>query len=440
MSKTSFITTLDRINNFISKHQVLSGIIIGSIGILFSYIFNTSFSDPSKEVTFIFEQLEVIIFTISALDILLCIIKFLENHVKKAWIVIAILILGVSGIIIIAWTINQYINTIPILLFALGIICCVALYYESTEKKPPLLLERNSSLIQLLFLFCSYSLIVSLLLFALLQLLGSEWIESSGINYSSLTYIVSLTTFGSFFGIIKLLDKMLESSLKGNTTSSVSIDFSDNYRNLQIIYFVLFFVLCASNLPYSEDSTQNVIGNATNNALLTIIAFYNIPKIKREKETQTDHSENLTKDQGAEQSNVKEFYNFSKCVNKLKSADFSFANEDAIYRMGVVTEFNRTFELAWKALQAVLRLHGAEGAETGSPREILQLGDRLGFIEDSTVWRLMLKKHNTSVHIYDEDKIDEMLLLIRDSFTPAFSALANTLREKMTEIDAERME
>ncbi len=127
-------------------------------------------------------------------------------------------------------------------------------------------------------------------------------------------------------------------------------------------------------------------------------------------------------------------------MNKLKSADFSFANEDAIYRMGVVTEFNRTFELAWKALQAVLRLHGAEGAETGSPREILQLGDRLGFIEDSTVWRLMLKKHNTSVHIYDEDKIDEMLLLIRDSFTPAFSALANTLREKMTEIDAERME
>lgn len=130
---------------------------------------------------------------------------------------------------------------------------------------------------------------------------------------------------------------------------------------------------------------------------------------------------------------MKKLDNFSNCLNVLKGADFKLANENDIYRTGVIGQFNLTFELAWKALQAVLREHGAEGADTGSPREILQLGYKFGFLEDSAVWLTMLKKRNTSVHIYDEDEIDEMLLLIRDSFTPAFIALEKLLREKLNE-------
>jgi len=125
--------------------------------------------------------------------------------------------------------------------------------------------------------------------------------------------------------------------------------------------------------------------------------------------------------------------NFSNSLNILISADFEFANENDIYRTGVIGQFNLTFELAWKALQAVLREHGAEGSNTGTPREILQLGYKLGFVKDSAVWLTMLKKRNTSVHIYDEDEIDEMLLLIRDSFTPAFIALEALLREKLNQ-------
>ena len=91
--------------------------------------------------------------------------------------------------------------------------------------------------------------------------------------------------------------------------------------------------------------------------------------------------------------------------------------------------------MAWKALQAVLRLHGAQGAETGSPREILQLGYKLGFVNDSAVWLLMLKKRNASVHIYDEDEVDELLLLIRDSFIPALINLRDTLNAKLSEAE-----
>ncbi len=134
---------------------------------------------------------------------------------------------------------------------------------------------------------------------------------------------------------------------------------------------------------------------------------------------------------------MKKLDNFSNCLNTLKNADFELAGNNDIYRTGVIGQFNLTFELAWKALQAILRLHGAEGAETGSPREILQLGYKLGFVNDSAVWLLMLKKRNTSVHIYDEEKIDEMILLIRDSFIPAFVVLENTLRKKLDEAEGD---
>ena len=134
---------------------------------------------------------------------------------------------------------------------------------------------------------------------------------------------------------------------------------------------------------------------------------------------------------------MKKLDNFSNCLTILRNADFKLADNNDIYRTGVIGQFNLTFELTWKALQEVLRLHGAEEADTGSPREILQLGYKLGFVNDSAVWLLMLKKRNTSVHIYNEQEVDEMILLIRDSFIPAFVALEKTLKEKLAEAESD---
>ena len=134
---------------------------------------------------------------------------------------------------------------------------------------------------------------------------------------------------------------------------------------------------------------------------------------------------------------MKKLDDFSNCLSVLKNADFKLAENNEIYRTGVMGQFNLTFELAWKALQEVLKLHGAAGAETGSPREILQLGYRLGFVNDSAVWLLMLKKRNTSVHIYNEDEIDEMIMLIRDSFIPAFIVLKDMLVKKLDVVESD---
>lgn len=134
---------------------------------------------------------------------------------------------------------------------------------------------------------------------------------------------------------------------------------------------------------------------------------------------------------------MKKLDNFMNCLAILADADFKMAETNDIYRTGVIGQFNLTFELAWKALQEVMRKHGIEDASNGSPREILQLGYKFGFINNSETWLLMLKKRNTSVHIYNEEEVDELILLIRDSFIPAFNVLKDTLIKKLDEAESD---
>ncbi|MBR3419716.1 MAG: HI0074 family nucleotidyltransferase substrate-binding subunit [Oscillospiraceae bacterium] len=137
---------------------------------------------------------------------------------------------------------------------------------------------------------------------------------------------------------------------------------------------------------------------------------------------------------------MKKYDNFIRSLSALQRANFEQADYDEIYRTGVVGQFNLTFELAWKCLQSVLQMHSVAGAETGSPREILKLGYQMNFLQDADVWLLMLKKRNLSVHIYDEEQIDELIILIRDSFVPAFLALAETIKDRIAEAESNTWE
>ena len=127
---------------------------------------------------------------------------------------------------------------------------------------------------------------------------------------------------------------------------------------------------------------------------------------------------------------MKKLENYKNSLEVLKSADFEKAYSDEIYRTGIIGQFNLTFELAWKATQAVMQEHGVEGSETGSPKELLKLGYKCGFLDDGDVWLTMLKKRNQSTHIYDEDEIDELILLIRDTFIKRMETLVQVLEKK----------
>ncbi len=134
---------------------------------------------------------------------------------------------------------------------------------------------------------------------------------------------------------------------------------------------------------------------------------------------------------------MKKIDNFSASLDALKTADFEQAKESVIYRTGIVGQFSLTFELAWKALQAVLRMHNVSGAETGSPLSILKLAYKTGFISDSEMWILMHKKRNIAIHEYSEEDIDTLIILIRSSFIPAFEKLLNTLVREAEEAESD---
>ena len=49
----------------------------------------------------------------------------------------------------------------------------------------------------------------------------------------------------------------------------------------------------------------------------------------------------------------------------------------------------------------------------------------------------MLRHRNASAHEYDESMTDELILLIKDSYLPAFQALKETLENKLTELGSD---
>ena len=66
--------------------------------------------------------------------------------------------------------------------------------------------------------------------------------------------------------------------------------------------------------------------------------------------------------------------------------------------------------------------------------DALQLGYKIGFINDSQVWLLMLKKYNTSVYSYNEDEVDETIVLIHDSFIPSSDEKCSTANIQISKI------
>lgn len=136
---------------------------------------------------------------------------------------------------------------------------------------------------------------------------------------------------------------------------------------------------------------------------------------------------------------MKKYDNFIGSFNVLKNADRKVTDQYELYRMGVIGQFNLTFELAWKLLQAVLRLHSVAEAETGSPREIIKLGFKVGFITDEQVWLDIQKDRNKAVHIYNEEEINEIIDRIFEKYIPAFEAFAHVMKAKIDEVGTEEL-
>ena len=126
---------------------------------------------------------------------------------------------------------------------------------------------------------------------------------------------------------------------------------------------------------------------------------------------------------------VRKYDNFVKCLSVLLNAEREPQNE--IYRMGIIGQFNLTFELSWKALREVLLIHGVSKAGTGSPREIIKAGYEFHFLSDEETWLDMLKRRKQTSHIYDAEIADELIALIFGKYISAFINLRDEINRRL---------
>lgn len=134
---------------------------------------------------------------------------------------------------------------------------------------------------------------------------------------------------------------------------------------------------------------------------------------------------------------MKKYDNFCSCFKVLEETNRNECSTNEIYRMGILGQFNLSFELAIKALQATLRLHNVDETKTGSPREIVKLAFKIGFLEDIDTWLSMLGNRNTAVHEYNEENILKVIDLIYDDYIPALKQFQKTISEKIEAVENE---
>ena len=86
-------------------------------------------------------------------------------------------------------------------------------------------------------------------------------------------------------------------------------------------------------------------------------------------------------------------------------------------------------------MQAVLKANSVMAAETGSPREIVKLGFKFGFVNEDEAWLKMLKDRNVAVHIYNEDVVGEVIRRIIEVYIPAFENFSKIMEKKIEDFE-----
>ena len=136
---------------------------------------------------------------------------------------------------------------------------------------------------------------------------------------------------------------------------------------------------------------------------------------------------------------MRHFDNFVKTLEILLKAEKEKAFADEFYRMGVIWQFNLTFEQAWKATKDILQFHGVSNFKMGSPREILKTAYQLNFLHDEEIWLDILKDRNSIVHIYDENAAVELTEKIFGRYISAFVNLRKLLTEKISALQSTKL-
>jgi nucleotidyltransferase substrate binding protein (TIGR01987 family) len=120
---------------------------------------------------------------------------------------------------------------------------------------------------------------------------------------------------------------------------------------------------------------------------------------------------------------------FQQAVYRLQDALDQPENE--YIRDACIQRFEFCFELAWKSIQAVARLHGQE---CSTPRTAFVMALRNEWISDEAAWLDMLEARNKTSHTYREATAMEVFSELR-RFSLNLDELHKTLENELNQIN-----
>jgi nucleotidyltransferase substrate binding protein (TIGR01987 family) len=97
--------------------------------------------------------------------------------------------------------------------------------------------------------------------------------------------------------------------------------------------------------------------------------------------------------------------------------------ESALVRDAAIKRFEFTYELAWKAVQRVLR---EQGVLCHSPKGCLSEAFTCGLVQDSPLWIRMIEDRNLTVHTYNERMAVAIYRNLKE-YEPLFEELLQNL-------------
>ena len=118
-----------------------------------------------------------------------------------------------------------------------------------------------------------------------------------------------------------------------------------------------------------------------------------------------------------------------RAVTRLSDALAQQENE--FIRDAAIQRFEFSFELAWKAIQAVARL---EGQDCTSPRTAFSTAWRNGWVDDEAHWLDMLDDRNKTSHTYRDAMAKEVFSRLPEH-TLQLTRLVEALTARTLEID-----
>ena len=126
------------------------------------------------------------------------------------------------------------------------------------------------------------------------------------------------------------------------------------------------------------------------------------------------------------------FDNFNNAVKRLNEVNIVYKkdNDDTMYRDSLIKRFEFTFELAWKTLREFLFVQGYSLA-IASPKNVIAVAYREGFINNEGIWLDMLDSRNATVHDYDGELSDKIANDISNRYCKELQKLCKFILENL---------